>query len=63
MRKPWNRNALIFFGVLDTERWDYIPLSFNDDSWCTSSWSQDPRWGHESKYGNKRFSKSRLAHR
>ena len=44
------------------EKWDYVGGCEWTGTYDEDGWPQDTDWGHESKYGNKRFGKGRLEH-
>ena len=44
------------------EKWDYVGVCEFTGSYDADGWPQDDEWGHENKYGNKRFGKGRLGH-
>lgn len=39
------------------KEWDYVGICEWTGSWDSEGWPQNLNWGHESKYGNKRFGK------
>ena len=39
------------------KEWDYVGICEWTGTYDTEGWPQDTNWGHESKYGNKRFGK------
>ncbi len=39
------------------KEWDYVGICEWTGSWDEEGWPQNLNWGHESKYGNKRFGK------
>ncbi len=44
------------------KEWDYVGVCEWTGTYDEYGWPQDTDWGHESKYGNKRFGKGRLGH-
>ena len=44
------------------KEWDYVGGCEWTGTYDEDGWPQDTDWGHESKYGNKRFGKGRLGH-
>ena len=44
------------------KKWDYVGVCEWTGTYDEDGWPQDTAWGHESKYGNKRFGKGRLGH-
>jgi hypothetical protein len=39
------------------KEWDYVGICEWTGAWDEAGWPQNLNWGHESKYGNKRFGK------
>jgi len=48
----WNASA-----KEPVKEWDYVGICEWTGSWDEEGWPQNLNWGHESKYGNKRFGK------
>ena len=48
---------LLNFDSLESGEWDYVGIDWSTGSYDTTGWPQDLNWGHESKYGTKRFGK------
>lgn len=49
-------------GEVPKREWDYVGVCEWTGTYDEDGWPQDTEWGHESKYGNKRFGKGRLGH-
>ena len=49
-------------GEVPKREWDYVGVCEWTGTYDEDGWPQDTNWGHESKYGNKRFGKGRLGH-
>lgn len=51
------RCYLLNFDSLESGEWDYVGIDWSTGAYDTAGWPQDLNWGHESKYGTKRFGK------
>tara|TARA_B100000242_G_scaffold290230_1_gene261331 strand:- start:886 stop:1368 length:483 start_codon:yes stop_codon:yes gene_type:complete len=51
------RCYLLDLRSLETGEWDCVDIEWSSGSYDTADWPEDLNWGHESKYGTKRFGK------
>ena len=51
------RCYLLNWHSLESGEWDYVGIDWSTGAYDTAGWPQDLNWGHESKYGTKRFGK------